>query len=233
MDLLKNIFVKPVTTPYRFDVKNIEKVIEKSSKIKWSMMSSSLLPSQDKFLSETAEFLEKNKQVSITVQPYTYTIKEKEHINFFEAKKKFYLYVNHLTPTAFTEKDSLSVDQLAIRDSSFLKYLNVRVKDKLLFTLQEKCAKLVGVEIINSKLKILNKNRQQIFMDYFLKRSVADRVKIHEPETSIPFDGFSYYDIQYKGDFPPELLKAYQKMNELNGESPRIKYRKEHKKALS
>ena len=103
----------------------------------------------------------------------------------------------------------------------------------MLFTLQEKCAKLVGDEIINNKLKILNKNRQQIFMSYFIKQSVADRVKIHETETTIPFDGFSYYEIQYKGDFPPALLKAYQKMNELNGESPRIKYRKEHKKALS
>lgn len=70
-------------------------------------------------------------------------------------------------------------------------------------------------------------------MDYFRKRGVADRVKIQESKTIIPFDGFSYYEILYKGDMPPELLKAYQKMNELNAESPRIKYQKEHKKALS
>ena len=233
MDLLKNIFVKPVTTPYRFDVKNIEKVIEKSTKIKWPLMSNTLLPSQDKFLSETAEFLEKNAAVSITVHPYAYTVKEKERVNFFEAKKKYYMYINHLTPETFTENDSLSVDNLAIRDSSFIRYLNARVKDKLLFTLQEKCARLVGNEIINSELKRLNKNRQQIFMDYFKKRGVADRVRIQEIKNTIPFDGFSYYEIQYKGDIPPDLLKAYQKMNELNAESPRIKYRKEHKKALS
>jgi hypothetical protein len=233
MHLLQNIFVKPVTTPYRFEVKNMEQAIEKSSMIKWPFMSSSLLPSQDKFLSETAEFLEKNKEATITVHPYAYTIKEKEHINFFEAKKKYFLYTNHLTPGTFTEKDSLSVSMLAIRDSSFLRYLNARVKDKLLFTLQEKCARLVGTELINSQLKRLNKNRQQIFMDYFKKRSVADRVKLQDIKNTIPFDGFSYYEIYYKGDIPPELLKAYQKMNELNAESPRIKYRKEHKKALS
>jgi hypothetical protein len=91
----------------------------------------------------------------------------------------------------------------------------------------------VGTEIINNQLKQLNKNRQQVFMDYFKKRGVADRVRIQDIKNTIPFDGFSYYEIQYKGDIPPELLKAYQKMNELNAEAPRIKYLKEHKKALS
>ena len=233
MHLLQNIFVKPVTTPYRFDVKNTEQAIEKSSKIKWPLMSSALLPSQDKFLSETAEFLQKNPAVSITIHPYAYTIKEKERVNFFEAKKKYFMSVNHMTSETFTDKDSLTVDQLAIRDSSFIRYLNAHVKDKLLFTLQEKCARLVGTEIINSQLKRLNKNRQQVFMDYFKKRGVADRVRILDIKNTIPFDGFSYYEIQYKGDIPPELLKAYEKMNELNAEAPRIKYLKEHKKALS
>ena len=232
MHLLQNIFVKPVTTPYRFEVKNTEKAIEKSLMIKWPLMSSSLLSSQDKFLSETAEFLEKNPGASMIVHPYIYTQKEKERINFFEAKKKYFMFINHLTPATFTQNDSLSVNNLAIRDSSFIRYLNGRVKDKLLFTLQEKCARLVGNELISSELKRLNKNRQQIFTDYFKKRGVADRVKIQEAKTTIPFDGFSYYEIQYKGDIPPTLLKAYQKMNELNAESPRIKYRKEHKKAL-
>jgi Domain of Unknown Function (DUF748) len=233
MHLLENIFVKPVTTPYRFEVKNTEKAIEKSTMIKWPLMSSYLLPSQDKFLSETAEFLEKNTDVSIAVHPYAYTVKEKERIGFYEAKKKYYLYANHVTSATFTEKDSLSVNNLAIRDSSFLRYLNAHVRDKLLFTLQDKCARLVGTEVINSQLKRLNRNRQQIFMDYFKNRGVADRVKIQDTKNIIPFDGFSYYEIHYKGDIPPTLLKAYQKMNELNAESPRIKYRKEHKKALS
>ncbi len=233
MDLLKNIFVKPVTTPYRFDVKNVEKAIEKSSKIKWPLMGSSLLPSQDKFLSETAEFLEKNPAASITVHPYAYTIREKERINFYEAKKKYYFSINKLPPGTFTEYDSLQIDRMAIRDSSFTRYLNAHVKDKLLFTLQEKCARLVGNEVINNELKRLNKNRQQVFMDYFKKRGVADRVKFQDSKTTIPFDGFSYYEIQYKGEMPRELLKAYQKMNELNTESPRIQYLKQHKKALS
>ncbi len=232
MHLLQNIFVKPVTTPYRFEVKNTEKTIEKSLMIKWPMRSSALLPSQVKFLSQTAEFLAKNKASAITVTPYEYTSKEKEHIIFFEAKKKYLLSANPLHGGTLSDRDSLLADNLAIRDSSFLRYLNSRVKDKLLFTLQEKCTKLVGNEIISARLKQLNANRQKIFMDYFIKQQVADRVKIQSNKNTIPFDGFSYYEIHYTGDIPPDLLKAYQKMNDLNAESPRIKYLKEHKKAL-
>ena len=50
MDLLENIFVKPATTPYRMEVKNIETEIEKSLTLKWEMRHSSLLPNQEKFI---------------------------------------------------------------------------------------------------------------------------------------------------------------------------------------
>jgi hypothetical protein len=232
MHLLANIFVKPATTPYRFEVKNIEKAIEKSLMIKWPLMGSTLLPSQDKFLSETAEFLAENKEASIAVEPFEYTAKEKEYITFFEAKKKYFMDANHLPVETFSEKDSLTVNSLAIRDSNFTSYLNARVKDKLLFTLQEKCTRLVGTKTIDHELKQLNKNRQQIFTGYFKKQQVADRVKIQGTKNTIPFDGFSYYEIHYRGDIPPTLLKAYQKMNELNAGLTRKKYRKEHKQAL-
>lgn len=232
MHLLANIFVKPATTPYRFSVKNTEKVIEKSLMIKWPLMGSELLSSQDKFLTEIAAFLAKNNETSITVEPFEYTLREKEYITFFEAKKKFYKEANHINDKTFSEKDSLNITKMAIRDSSFMRYLNAHVKDKLLFTLQEKCTKLVGLKIIDGELKHLNKNRQQIFTDYFTRQQVAGRVHIQNTRNSIPFDGFSYYEIRYKGDVPPDLQKAYQKMNELNAEGPRKKYRKEHKKAL-
>lgn len=232
MDLVKNIFVKPVTTPYRFEVKNIETVIEKSLMIKWPMMGSSLLPSQDKFLTQTAEFLSKNKEASISIEPFEYTSKEKEYATFFEAKKKYYMYANHLNAETFSDKDSLSVNKLAIRDKGFISYLNSRVKDTLLFTLQEKCARLVGIKDIDNSLKRLNKNRQQTFTDYFKKQQVDNRVKMLTTKNIVPFDGFSYYEIHYQGAIPEELLKAYQKMSALNAEEPRKKYLSEHKKTL-
>ena len=233
MDLLKNIFVKPATTPYRFEVKNIEKVIEKSLSIKWPLMGTTLVTNQDKFLTQTAEFLSGNKDASINIEPFEYAAKEKEYITFYEAKKQYFMHTNHMNAESFSDKDSLSVNKMAIRDKGFISYLSSRVKDPLLFTLQEKCSRLVGEKDIEKALKRLNKNRQETFLAYFKKQQVDNRVKMLTTKNTIPFNGFSYYEIHYQGVLPEQLSKAYQKMNELNAEEPRKKYKKEHKKALS
>jgi hypothetical protein len=230
--LLENIFVKPATTPYRFEVKNIEKVIEKSLMIKWPLMGSTLLPSQEKFISETADFLAKNKDALITIEPFEYTAKEKEYITFFESKKKYFLVANHKNAESFSTDDSVTVNKLAIRDKGFTSYLNRQIKDTLLFTLQEKCERLVGAKDVEKKLKQLDKNRQESFTGYFKKEQVDSRVKIQTIKNIIPFDGFSFYEIHYQGPLPDKLLKAYQKMNELNMEEPRKKFVQEHKKTL-
>ncbi|MFT3936167.1 MAG: DUF748 domain-containing protein [Chitinophagaceae bacterium] len=232
MHVLANIFVKPATTPYRFEVKNTEQVMEKLLMIKWPLMASTLLSSQEKYLGQTASFLASNPQASLVVQPFAYTMREKEYITFFEAKKKYFKEINHVNERDFSSDDSVAVARMAIRDSSFMRYLNARVKDKLLFTLQEKCTKLVGAGIIDAGLKRLYKNRLSVFMDYFKQEQVAGRVHVQNSKTTIPFDGFSYYELHYKGDIPPELQKAYDKMSQLNEEAPRKKYRKEHKQAL-
>jgi hypothetical protein len=45
----------------------------------------------------------------------------------------------------------------------------------------------------------------------------------------IPYNGFSFYKIVYQGEFPESLIKAYQKMNDLNDEELRNKYEMERK----
>jgi hypothetical protein len=50
-------------------------------------------------------------------------------------------------------------------------------------------------------------------------------------ETGIPFNGFSYYKITYKGDFPESLLKAYSDINEMDNKRPRSKFKKEREQA--
>ncbi len=229
---LENIFVKPATTPYRFEVKNTEQEIEKSEMIKWPLMGTTLLPSQQKFLSDIAKFLAKNKNTRITIQPYEYTTKEKEHLTFYETKKKYYLLATHKDVASFTPKDSAEVEKLPARDKGFMMYVNRKVPDTLVFTLQEKCSRILGSREINSLLDQLEKNRNEIFSSFFKNQQVIDRVKIRPKKTTVPFDGFSYYDINYEGGVPPELLKAYNKMNALNEESPRKKFLNEHKKTL-
>ncbi len=115
MHLLENIFVKPATTPYRFEARNTEKVIEKSLQVKWPIMSSSLLPSQGKFLSETAKFMAAHSGARLLVSPVEYTVREKEWIAFFEARKKFLLDASHRGAASFSPDDSVRAFRLTGR----------------------------------------------------------------------------------------------------------------------
>jgi hypothetical protein len=230
LDLLENIFVKPATTPYRMLVKNMETEIEKSLTIKWEMRHSSLLLSQEKFIERMADFLVTNPDASIDVYPQLYTIKEKEYILFFEAKKKYFLLTNNKNAQDFTEADSEIVDKMSIKDSLFVQYLNKQIKDSMIFTIQEKCSKIINSRTINAKFKQLNKERENAFIFYFKQRDVEKRIKFSISENVIPYNGFSFYKITYKEKFPEYIINAYHQMNELNDEAPRKKFKNERRK---
>jgi hypothetical protein len=228
-DLLGNIFIKPPTTLYILHVKNVENEIEKSITLKWEMRHSSLLPAQGKFIEDMADFLVKNPEAFITVYPQQYAIKEKELILFFEAKKKYFLVTNNIIAQSFSEEDSGKVDQMSVKDSLFVQYLNKQINDSLIFTIQEKCTGIIDSAIVNAKFEQLNKKRENAFISYFKKREVEKQVKISTGENVIPYNGFSFYKIEYNGEFPESLTKAYQQMNEINNEAPRKKFQQVRK----
>jgi hypothetical protein len=232
MHTLANIFVKPATTPYRFEVKNTEQTIEKSLMVKWPLMGSTLLSSQEKFLTGIADFMAANKNARMNIQPFEYTTKEKEYLTFYEAKKKYYLSTRHPDPGSFSAKDSLMVNKMSVRDKGFMNYLGHKVKDTLLFTLQERCSRLAGANNIDQRLHQLEKSRNEVFENFFRQKQVTNRLAILPKKTTIPFEGFSYYEIIYVGVIPADLAAAYRKMNDLDEETPRKKYLKEHKKTL-
>lgn len=233
VDLVENIFVKPATTPYREQVKNMESEIEKSLTFKWQMRQSPVPDNQEKFIERMADFLVENPGASITVHPQQYAIKEKEYILFFEAKKKYFLLSNNINKESFSEEDSEKVAKMSVKDSLFVHYLNKQVNDSMLFTIQDKCSKLIDSGIINAKFKQLNTERENAFISYFKKREVEKQITISRGENIIPYNGFSFYKIEYKGEFPEPLIKAYREMNELNNEAPRKKFKKERKENLT
>ncbi len=226
-DVLENIFIKPVTTPYRIEVRNIETQIEKTLALKWEMKSCELTRNQIKFIERIANFLEENPDAKINVYPQIYTLKEKEYILFYEAKKKYYFKSINISNSNFTEKDSLIVDKMSAKDSLFLRYLSRNVNDSMLFTVQDRCIRLLGPNYIETKYTKLNRDRQRIFMSYFEEKNLTKQIKIVRNKNVVPYNGFSFYKIDYKGEFPDYLLKAYSKMNELNNEAPRDKFKKQ------
>jgi len=232
-DLIGNIFIKPPTTPYRIEVKNIETEIEKSLTIKWQMRNDLLGNTQEDFIEKIVDFIAETPNVTISVYPELYTEKEKEHILFFEAKKKYFLEAHKQGAKYFTETDSETVDKMSVKDSLFVHYLNKHLKNSIEFTIQAKCASLVDSAIVNYKYNKLNTERKNVFLSYFKKKNVEKQVKFNAAENVIPYNGFSFYRIDYKNKFPESLVEAYWKMAELNDVAPRKKFKKEHQKQLN
>ena len=225
VDVLKNIFVKPATTTYRMQVKNTEIEIEKSLTLTWDMRNSTLNSKQEKFVERMAEFLEKTPNASISIVPQVFSLKEKEYILFFEAKKKYYLMTNKMNEQSLSESDFENIDKMSVKDDQFVKHLNKVLKDSMMFTIQEKCSSYISSSIVDSEYKNLNEKRKNTFINYFKKENVESRLKIAQANTVIPYNGFSFYKIEYKGELPKSLLNAYNDMNQLNNESPRRKYK--------
>ena len=224
MDLVKNIFVKPPTTPYRFEVKAVENTVEKALSMKWEFRQCCLYPHQEKFVEKLAVFLEENPNARISVAPMEYTLKEKEYILFFEAKKKYFLQTHNRKESSFSEKDSVEVDRMSNKDSQFSQYVNKVCHDTMLYTIQQQCYCFVGKEVVDQKLRELESQRKKSFLAPFKENGTAGRVAFMNSESTIPYNGYSVFNIKYKGELPDFLLKAYHKMDQLNEEEPRKKY---------
>lgn len=212
---LGNLFIRTDTFSYRTQVKNLENEIEKSLILKWDIRQCTFNEKQERFVNKLADFLKDNPDASITVYPFPYAEKEMEYIQFYEAKKKFFVVSKNLKAGFISENDSLKIVQMSIKDSLFGRFLNKNTDHDLIFTIQEKCSNIVGLANTTAKFNLLNKEREDAFMLTFNKESLVSRVKMHRPENNIPFNGFSYYKIVYKGDLPKSLIRAYRQLHEL------------------
>ena len=91
---------------------------------------------------------------------------------------------------------------MSVKDSLFVLYLNRHIKDSLIFTIQEKCTTIIDSSFINAKFNQLIKERETAVNSYFKKRGVDKRIKISKNENVIPYNGFSFYKIEYHGEIP-------------------------------
>jgi hypothetical protein len=229
MDLLKNVFIKPVTIPYGIKLRTAEDEIENSLTLEWEMRQYKLRANQKHFIKMVAEFLDKNKTTSITVYSNEYEGKEKEQILFFEAKKKYFISTRG-KKEAFTSGDSTTVNKMSIKDVAFMHLLKKGrgAGDTLMFTIQDKCNYYLTNNSVNSEYKKLVIGRDKAFREFFVKNGTADRVKFNSGNDSIPYNGFSCYKIIYHGPIPESLQRAYREMHELNNERPREKYARDN-----
>jgi len=228
-DLIGNIFIKPVSLPYMAHVDQVENELEKSQKLNWATHQSSFSPAQEKFLEKMKTFLKKDLTASISVTPVQFLEKEKEYILFYEAKKKYYLSTTIVNAQSFTEDDSIKVEKMSVKDSLFVQYLENHANDSMLFTIQEKCMAYIDSAVVFNKFKSLSKARELSFRSYFKENEIESRIKFLKAENTVPYNGFSFYKIDYKGDISESLIKAYSDINELNQQPPREKYKEKRR----
>jgi len=208
------------------EVKNVERELEKSLSIKWAHQKSAMSNSQEDFVDNMVDFLKENPEAKISIRPNSYELKEKEAILLFEAKKKYFL-AYHQAPApgeAFTLNDSVTVERMSIKDEGFKSYLNAQAKDSALHTAQDKAATIISQSLINTKYNNLLKARQTAFLEPFKAKNTQKQVVFLQNKNVIPFYGFSFFDISYKGDLPEDLIDAFRKMEELDREAPREEY---------
>lgn len=230
-DILGNILFKPPTTTYGLHIKSLETEIEKSLTLKWEMRSSNLQPKQERFVERMANFLSENPAATIKISPQLYSVKEKEYIVYSLAKKKYFLKDNHEKKQFLNKNDSLLVEKMSVKDAGFLLWLNKQSNDKLLFTVLDKCNKVIGSTMVETKFNQLNNDRKRAFMTFFSKEGVSNQVKFTSGENVIPYNGFSFFKIDYRGEYPESLSRAYRIMNDLNNEKPRNLFKKERSKS--
>jgi hypothetical protein len=225
-DLLVNVFVKPPTFSYGLKVKTAEKEIEELLNVTWKVHQFELEPQQQRFLSRMARFLKKNPDASIEIYPQHYAAKEKEHILYFEARKKYYLLQNNKTEKEFNKDDSINVERMSVKalGKYFTKDLTKITRDTTMLTIVDKCTHFVGNHIVDAKYDKLIKARENQLRSFFEENSTIDHVKLHHNKTTIPYDGFSCDQIKYKGVMPESLHDSYAKMQTLNNKRFRKKY---------
>lgn len=229
-DIFNNIVFKPTSTSYRLDVRNLEQKLEKSQRITWKMRSSTIGNEEQEYIAKIIQFLKNDASASIVVSPKNFSVKEKELILLFEAKRRYYLSLPSNQKQELSEQDSQEVARMSIKDPGFLIYLNTQVKDPTLFTVQDKSLRMVGAKRINMLFNLLIKKRELAFKSAFIKANVMQQVQWVNTEYTVPYSGFSYFDINYRGEMPDYLIEAFDKMNKLNSKDPREAYQGKRKR---
>ena len=188
-----------------------------------------LRPHQKKFVKKISDFLKDNPQAKLNVQPFEYASKEGEYILFYETKKKYFL-LDRKIKTDFNEEDSLAVNRMSVKDPGLVRHISKNLSDTVMFTLHEKCINFVGKKIINDQMKQLVKNRETSFLEQFVENGTSGQINMLATQNDIPYNGFSYFKLDYPGEIPQALREAYQRMNDLNDEGPRKRYLNRRKK---
>ncbi len=223
-DLITNILIKPVTIPYRVKVNTTETKIEKLLTLTWAMRTAALTNTQKEFMDKIVDFLKKTPNASISISPHCYAEKERENILFYAAKKKYFVATQQRTDSHLSERDSITVTKMAIKDSNFVRFLNQHTPQNLVFTIQSKCEHYVRTSVVEAQFATLAKERKRVFMDYFKAQGLEKQVRITATKNTVPYNGFSFYRITYKGEFPKDLLEANQALDRLDESSPRSQF---------
>lgn len=218
LDVLTNVFVKPPTTLYRYEVREVEEEVENFLRISWKPLSAKLSDDDRKFAERMARFLSDHPEARLEVQPVVYMDLEMQYLSEYLSAKKYALQKGR-----WKGEDSLRLVQELRGDSDFVKAID---QFQHVYSTKQNMMRYAGLRQVHQHYRQLQEVRKQEFLSAFGEGTARNRVTFLKHKDRMPFNGFSEYRISYKGNIPEDLRTAFEELQHYNDRSPRDRFKR-------
>jgi hypothetical protein len=158
LNTLKNLVVKTVTSPLTVVGKFVTSENKNINEIPYQFLQTSFNDHQISLIESIEKRIKNTSEGMTTIIQYTNPPKEKAGIAIFEAKKKYYKMA--IDSVGFSKKNAL---QITLIDSAFQVFVNREISLDSVMSLNEKCATIVGEDVIEEKfMEIVNARNQAL-----------------------------------------------------------------------
>jgi len=158
LNTLKNLVVKTVASPISAIGKAFTKADRDVYEVDYSYLQSRLTSEQKNTLKHISNRIKERKGQQAAIIQYTNPIKEKSLIAVYEAKKKY--YVSSIDSVGFNQIIS---NQISPIDSGFQNFVNELTPQDSIMNLEERCAMIVGSDIIEGQFeKLVNQRNEEV-----------------------------------------------------------------------
>lgn len=168
--VIKNILLKAVTSPYRLIANAVSVSEEELKGFEFSYLQESFTEKELKNLQSLIKVLKNKPEFSVEVAQYTEPAVEEEAFASWNIRKLFWRDQNGRSPLdTLTNEELISIEKITIRDSLFVAWLDsLSGPNKVPYPLQERIILLNGKEQTREKVRNLETTRNEFVKNYLI-----------------------------------------------------------------